>query len=43
MIALILGQRVQIAHEALQTLVEKMRIDLGGRDVGVAEKRLHHP
>src|ERR1700730_14918652 len=35
MAALILGQRVQIAHKALQPVVEKMRIDLGGRDVGV--------
>ena len=33
---------MQIAHEAFQPLLQHMGIDLRGRDIGVAEKRLHH-
>jgi len=33
---------MQIAHEAFQPLLQHMGIDLRGRDIGVAQKRLHH-
>ena len=36
-----LRQRVQIAHQALEPLLQHMGVDLRGRDVGVAEQRLH--
>src|SRR6185503_14811805 len=35
------AQWMQIAHQALQPLLQHMRVDLRGRDVGVAEQRLH--
>ena len=38
----ILRQWVQIAHQALEPLLQHMRVDLRGRDVGVAKQRLHH-
>jgi hypothetical protein len=38
-----LPQRVQIAHQALEALLEHMGINLRRGDVGVAEQRLHHP
>ena len=33
---------MQIAHEAFQPLLQHVGIDLRGRDIGVAQKRLHH-
>ena len=33
---------MQIAHQALQPFLQHMRVNLRGRDVGVAEQRLHH-
>ena len=36
-----LGERMMLAHELLQPLVEHVGIDLGGRDVGVTEQLLH--
>ena len=36
-------QGMQIPHHALQALVEHVRVDLGRRDVGMAEQFLHHP
>ena len=33
---------MQIAHEAFEPLFQHVGIDLRGRDVGVAEQRLHH-
>ena len=36
-----LRQRMQVAHQAFQALLDHMGIDLGGRDVGMAEQRLH--
>ena len=38
---LLLRQRMQIADQALQPLLHHMGVDLRGRDVGVAEQRLH--
>ena len=38
---LFLRQRMQVAHQALQPLLDHMGVDLRGRDVGVAEQRLH--
>jgi len=38
---LLLRQRVQIAHQALQPFLDHMGVDLRGRDVGMAEQRLH--
>jgi hypothetical protein len=32
---------MQVAHQALQALFHHMGIDLRGRDIGVAEQRLH--
>ena len=32
---------MQVAHQALQPLLDHMGIDLRRRDVGVAEQRLH--
>ena len=40
-VPLVLGQRVQVAHQALQPLFDDMGVDLRGRDVGVAEQGLH--
>src|SRR6516165_440522 len=37
---LFLRERMQVAHQALQALLHHMRVDLRGRDVGVAEQRL---
>src|SRR6185295_10110615 len=39
--SLFLRQRVQVAHQAFQPLLDHMGIDLGGRDVGMAEQRLY--
>ena len=39
---LLLRQRMQIAHQALQPLFQHMGIDLRGGNIGVAEQRLHH-
>jgi len=39
--ALLLRQRMQVANQALQPLLDHMGIDLRGRDIGVAEQRLH--
>jgi len=33
---------MQIAHKAFEPLFQHVGIDLRGRDVGVAEQRLHH-
>ena len=38
---LLLRQRMQVAHQALQALLDHMGIDLRGRNIGVAEQRLH--
>jgi hypothetical protein len=38
---LLLSQRMQIAHQALQTFLDDVGVDLGRRYVGVAEQRLH--
>src|SRR4051812_44154675 len=38
---LFLGQRMQVAHQAFQTLLDHMCIDLRRRDIGMAEQRLH--
>ena len=38
---LILVQRVQIAHHRLHPRVEHMRVDLGGRNIGVPKQFLH--
>src|SRR5262249_18444603 len=38
-----LPQRVQIAHQALEALLEHMGINLSRGDVGVSEQSLHHP
>ena len=38
----LVSQRMQIADEAFQALFEHMSINLRGRDVGMAEQRLHH-
>ena len=32
---------MQVAHQALQPLLDYMGIDLRSRDIGVAEQRLH--
>ena len=34
-------QRMQVAHQALQPLLQHMGVDLRRRDVGMAEQRLH--
>ena len=39
--SLLLRQRVQVAHQAFEPLLQDMRVDLRGRYVGVAEQRLH--
>ena len=39
--SLFLRQRMQVAHQALQPLLDHMGVDLRGRDVGMAEQRLH--
>ena len=39
---LFLRQRVQIAHQAFQALLQHVSINLRGRNIGVAEQRLHH-
>ena len=36
-------QRMQVAHQALEALLQHVGVDLRGRDVGVPEQRLHHP
>src|SRR6266487_6097494 len=36
-----LGQRMQIAHQALEPFVEHVRIDLRRRDIGMAEEYLY--
>src|SRR5208282_5509531 len=33
---------MQIAHEAFETLLEHMGVDLRGRNVGMAKQRLYH-
>src|ERR1700674_663502 len=38
-----LRQRMEVAHQALEALLQHMGIDLRGRDVGVSEQRLHPP
>src|SRR5262245_55795451 len=38
-----LAQRVQVAHQALQTVFQHVRIDLRGGDVGVPQQRLYDP
>src|SRR6516162_2054337 len=40
--ALFLAERMQVAHQALEALVEHVGVDLRGRDVGMAEQRLHN-
>jgi hypothetical protein len=35
-------QWVQITHQAFQALFQNMRVNLRGRNIGVAEQRLHH-
>src|SRR4051794_10848674 len=36
-------QRMQVAHEALEALVEHMGVDLCRGDVGMAQQRLYDP
>ena len=36
-------ERVQVAHQAFEALLENMGIDLCRRNVGMAQQRLHHP
>src|SRR5262245_45120821 len=38
----VLSQRMQVAHQALESFLQHMRVDLRGRDVGMTEQRLHH-
>jgi len=38
---LLLRQRVQVADQAFQPFLDHMGIDLRGRDIGMAEQRLH--
>src|SRR5262245_13836508 len=40
--SLLLPQRMQIAHQALESVLQHVRVDLRRRNVGVAEERLHH-
>src|SRR5260221_3319856 len=40
-IYLLLRQRMQVTHQTFKTLLDHMGVDLRGRDVGVAEQRLH--
>src|SRR5215831_11176277 len=37
----LLRQRMQVAHQALQPLLDHMGVDLGRGDIGVAEQGLH--
>ncbi len=36
------GEGVQVAHQAFQPILKDMRVDLRGRNVGMAEQGLHH-
>jgi hypothetical protein len=42
-VALAIGQRVQIAHQAFEPLFDHMGVDLRGRNIGMSEQRLHDP
>ena len=37
----LLGQRMMLMHQLFQPLLEHVRVDLGRRDVGMAEQLLH--
>ncbi len=37
------GRAVMLHHQGGQSLVKDMRVDLGGRQVGMAQQRLDHP
>ena len=39
--SLLLRQWMQVAHQALEPLLDHMGVDLRGRDVGMAQQRLH--
>jgi len=39
--SLLLRQRMQVAHQALEPFLDHMGVDLRGRDVGMAEQRLN--